>query len=94
MINNDLNRLNPSDLDILVDYIEQHSPIIQGLEGRIRFVQEVREESLVQRLVKEQQEEQKCVGDSSRGVAASWPLVALTVFVVTLPVSDPASRHL
>ncbi|KAK3789429.1 hypothetical protein RRG08_010622 [Elysia crispata] len=78
------------DLDIFIEHIRQNSPVIQGLDGRIRFVQDLMADSLTSKLVN--QECPKCIiksTDSAPGVAVSSPLVVLGLMGLALwaPVS-------
>ncbi|RUS75680.1 hypothetical protein EGW08_016546 [Elysia chlorotica] len=68
------------DLDILIAHIKQETPLIQGLEGRIRFVQDIMADSLVSTLV--QNNCQQCGGgstDSASGPIASWTVLVLAL---------------
>ncbi|KAK3789426.1 hypothetical protein RRG08_010619 [Elysia crispata] len=73
------------DLDIFTEHIRQNSPVIQGLEGRIRFVQDLMADGLTSKLVK--QECPKCAvksTDSAPGVAVSSTLVVLGLLGLAL----------
>lgn len=66
------------DLDILIENVKENSPVIQGLEGRIRFLQDVQSDNLYSKIVAE---DKRCVGDSASRVLIS-PLVLLGFLVV------------
>ncbi|GFR73199.1 5'-nucleotidase [Elysia marginata] len=63
-----------NDLQILIDTIKQDSPVIQGLDGRIRFLQEIKADSLTSKLV----QEKECVSDSAPEPDLRFPVELTT----------------
>ncbi|GFR73203.1 LOW QUALITY PROTEIN: 5'-nucleotidase [Elysia marginata] len=66
------------DLEILIDTIKQDSPVIQGLEDRIRFLHEIKEDSLISKLV----QEKECVSDSAPSLTFTLPFMTLGLLLV------------
>ncbi|RUS88273.1 hypothetical protein EGW08_003975, partial [Elysia chlorotica] len=57
------------DFDTLLDHIEQKSPLVQGLEGRIRFIQDIMADSLFSTLAQNNYFQQ--CGDESQNFTAN-----------------------
>lgn len=88
------------DLDILVETIKQNSPVIQGLDGRIRFLQDVKADSLYLNinttepcvtkkdpLLETKGMKKSCVADAAQGISSTSPLAVLIAVTVELWVS-------